>query len=102
MSNLIIILCDFQDWSLRYNPEEPVAPRYDVNAPDLYIPGEAYHLSLPSLKKIRTISMKIKIYLLYFDVLVHYSVIAKYSDIVEHCRYRLKLRLFLCRCTSLK
>ena len=48
---LIIMLCDFQDWSLQYNPEEPVAPRYDVNAPDLYIPGEVYHLTLPSLKK---------------------------------------------------
>ena len=32
----------FQDWSLQYNPEEPVAPRYDVNAPDLYIPGESF------------------------------------------------------------
>lgn len=29
-------------WSLRYNPEEPVAPRYDVNAPDLYIPVMAF------------------------------------------------------------
>jgi len=26
------------DWSMQFNPEEPVAPRYDSNAPDLYIP----------------------------------------------------------------
>lgn len=24
---------------MQYNPEAPVAPRYDTNAPDLYIPG---------------------------------------------------------------
>lgn len=27
-----------QDWSVRYNQEEPVQPRYEINAPDLYIP----------------------------------------------------------------
>jgi len=27
-----------KDWSLKYSPDEPVAPRYDTNAPDLYIP----------------------------------------------------------------
>eukprot|EP00058_Branchiostoma_floridae_P024952 XP_002610442.1 hypothetical protein BRAFLDRAFT_85581 [Branchiostoma floridae] len=26
------------NWSIRYNKEEPVAPRYEINAPDLYIP----------------------------------------------------------------
>jgi len=26
------------DWSVRYNKDEPVQPRYEVNAPDLYIP----------------------------------------------------------------
>nr|XP_027215154.1 LOW QUALITY PROTEIN: protein YIF1B-like [Penaeus vannamei] len=26
------------DWSVRYNQEEPVQPRYEINAPDLYIP----------------------------------------------------------------
>lgn len=30
------------DWSLHYSKEEPVAPRYDVNAPDLYIPVMAF------------------------------------------------------------
>ncbi|XP_041351456.1 protein YIF1B-A-like isoform X2 [Gigantopelta aegis] len=30
------------DWSIRYNQEEPVAPRYEVNAPDLYIPIMAF------------------------------------------------------------
>ncbi|XP_047110270.1 protein YIF1B isoform X1 [Schistocerca piceifrons] len=30
------------DWSIKYEHEEPVAPRYEVNAPDLYIPTMAY------------------------------------------------------------
>uniref|UniRef100_A0A8V5GVP4 Protein YIF1 n=1 Tax=Melopsittacus undulatus TaxID=13146 RepID=A0A8V5GVP4_MELUD len=28
-----------QDWQVRYQQDAPVAPRFDVNAPDLYIPG---------------------------------------------------------------
>lgn len=36
----------FQDWSIHYNQEEPVAPRYEINAPDLYIPGELRMTSL--------------------------------------------------------
>ena len=31
-----------QDWTIRYSQEEPVAPRYEVNAPDLYIPSMAF------------------------------------------------------------
>ena len=30
------------DWTIKYNQEEPVQPKYDVNAPDLYIPSMAY------------------------------------------------------------
>jgi len=30
------------DWTIKYNAEEPVQPKYDVNAPDLYIPSMAY------------------------------------------------------------
>ena len=30
------------DWAIRYNQDEPVQPKYDVNAPDLYIPTMAY------------------------------------------------------------
>uniref|UniRef100_A0A7G3AGQ2 Putative conserved plasma membrane protein n=1 Tax=Lutzomyia longipalpis TaxID=7200 RepID=A0A7G3AGQ2_LUTLO len=30
------------DWSLKYDQDSPVQPRYDVNAPDLYIPTMAY------------------------------------------------------------
>lgn len=30
------------DWSLKYNQEEPVQPKFDVNAPDLYIPFMAF------------------------------------------------------------
>lgn len=31
-----------QDWSLKYDQDNPVQPRYDINAPDLYIPTMAY------------------------------------------------------------
>lgn len=30
------------DWSIKYNQDEPVAPRYELNAPDLYIPVMAF------------------------------------------------------------
>ncbi|KAF0312695.1 Protein YIF1B [Amphibalanus amphitrite] len=30
------------DWSVRYSSEEPIQPRHEVNAPDLYIPAMAF------------------------------------------------------------
>lgn len=30
------------DWSIHYNQDEPIAPRYEINAPDLYIPAMAF------------------------------------------------------------
>ena len=38
-SNDFYLIFFSQDWSIRYNQDEPVAPRYEINAPDLYIPG---------------------------------------------------------------
>ncbi|EDW67646.1 protein YIF1B-A isoform X2 [Drosophila virilis] len=31
-----------KDWSLKYDQEHPVQPRYDINAPDLYLPTMGY------------------------------------------------------------
>lgn len=31
-----------EDWSLKYDKSEPVAPRYEINSPDLYIPTMAF------------------------------------------------------------
>lgn len=31
-----------QDWSIKYEQDGPVQPRYEINAPDLYIPTMAY------------------------------------------------------------
>jgi len=31
-----------KDWAIKYNQDEPVQPKYDVNAPDLYIPCMGY------------------------------------------------------------
>jgi len=39
---LIVFPFAHKDWALRYSEDEPVAPRYDVNAPDLYIPVMAF------------------------------------------------------------
>ncbi|XP_022245482.1 protein YIF1B-like isoform X4 [Limulus polyphemus] len=36
------VIVNEKDWSVHYNQEEPVAPRYDINAPDLYIPSMAF------------------------------------------------------------
>lgn len=32
-----------QDWEVQYQQDTPVAPRFDINAPDLYIPGFTSH-----------------------------------------------------------
>nr|CAG4650375.1 EOG090X0ATU [Sida crystallina] len=41
---LALLLFPFthKDWSVKFNPEEPVQPRDEVNAPDLYIPTMAF------------------------------------------------------------
>lgn len=31
-----------QNWSIKYNKAEPVAPRFEINAPDMYIPSMAF------------------------------------------------------------
>lgn len=44
INKLTIIFFPFSqtDWSLKYDHDNPVQPRYDINAPDLYIPTMAY------------------------------------------------------------
>ncbi|XP_058812257.1 protein YIF1B [Topomyia yanbarensis] len=44
ISKLKLIFFPFsqRDWSLKYDHDNPVQPRYDINAPDLYIPTMAY------------------------------------------------------------
>lgn len=44
MKKLFLLFCPFthKDWSVKFNPNAPVAPRDDVNSPDLYIPCMAY------------------------------------------------------------
>jgi len=41
---LTLVLFPFAntDWSIKYSQDEPVAPRYEINAPDLYIPVMAF------------------------------------------------------------
>jgi len=39
---LIVFPFAHKDWSLKYDNSEPVAPRFEVNAPDLYIPSMAF------------------------------------------------------------
>ena len=42
LSGLLLFPFAQKDWSIKYNQEEPVQPKYDVNAPDLYIPCMGY------------------------------------------------------------
>jgi len=39
---LLVFPFTHQNWSVKYNKTEPVAPRYEINAPDLYIPVMAF------------------------------------------------------------
>ncbi|XP_032240413.1 protein YIF1A isoform X2 [Nematostella vectensis] len=39
---LLLFPFTHKNWAVQYNKEEPVAPRYEVNAPDLYIPVMAF------------------------------------------------------------
>nr|XP_026486717.1 protein YIF1B [Vanessa tameamea] len=39
---LIIFPYTHKEWMVKYDQESPVQPRYDVNAPDLYIPSMGY------------------------------------------------------------
>lgn len=43
-SKLRLLLFPFihNDWSIRYNQDEPVQPRFELNAADLYIPSMAF------------------------------------------------------------
>lgn len=36
----------FQNWSIKFDQDQPVAPRFDENAPDLYIPGMTANILL--------------------------------------------------------
>ena len=36
---MVILMFYQQEWSIKYDQDQPVAPRFDENAPDLYIPG---------------------------------------------------------------
>ncbi|CAH1792899.1 unnamed protein product [Owenia fusiformis] len=39
---LLLFPFTHSDWSIKYSQDEPVAPRYEINAPDLYIPVMAF------------------------------------------------------------
>ena len=39
---LLLFPFSHSDWSVKYAQDEPVQPKFDVNAPDLYIPTMAY------------------------------------------------------------
>ncbi|XP_078728314.1 protein YIF1B-like [Lampetra fluviatilis] len=43
-NKLKVLLCPYthKNWDLRFQKGEPVAPKFDVNAPDLYIPTMAF------------------------------------------------------------
>lgn len=44
LKKLVLLFFPFThtDWSVKYEQDGPVQPRYEINAPDLYIPSMAY------------------------------------------------------------
>ena len=42
VAGLLLFPFSHTDWSIKYSQDEPVQPKYDTNAPDLYIPSMAY------------------------------------------------------------
>ena len=42
LKKLMLLLFPYthQDWSPKYQSDQPIPAREDINAPDLYIPGE--------------------------------------------------------------
>ncbi|KAI1288337.1 Protein YIF1B-B [Halotydeus destructor] len=44
MKKLMLLWFPFaqKDWTMKYNADQPISPRDDLNAPDLYIPAMAY------------------------------------------------------------
>ncbi len=42
LAALLLFPFSHSDWSIRYSQDEPVQPKYDTNAPDLYIPSMSY------------------------------------------------------------
>ena len=39
---LLLFPFSHSDWSIKYSQDEPVQPKFDTNAPDLYIPAMGY------------------------------------------------------------
>ena len=48
LKKLMLLLFPYthRDWSPKYQSEQPIPAREDINAPDLYIPGESHFCSL--------------------------------------------------------
>ena len=42
LAGLLLFPFSHSDWSIKYSQDEPVQPKYDTNAPDLYIPAMGY------------------------------------------------------------
>ena len=51
LKKLSILLFPFvhKDWTVHYQQTEPIAPRLEINAPDLYIPGRSKAKIFPRL-----------------------------------------------------
>lgn len=104
---LLIFPFAHSDWSLRYNKDEPVQPRYDINAPDLYIPVMAFvtyillaglvlgtqsrfspeHLGLTASTAFAWTIIELLILLLTMYIL-NVSTDLKYLDLLAYCGYK--------------
>lgn len=104
---LLIFPFAHSDWSLRYSKDEPVQPRYDVNAPDLYIPVMAFvtyillagvvlgtqsrfspeHLGLTASTAFAWTVVELVVLLITMYIL-NVSTDLKYLDMLAYCGYK--------------
>lgn len=95
------------DWSIKFNQDQPVAPRDDINAPDLYIPSMAfvtyiliagvvlgtYNKFTPEQLGIQTSSalvwLILELLILNLSLyIMNLKTDLKYLDIVAYCGYK--------------
>lgn len=95
------------DWSIKFNQDQPVAPRDDINAPDLYIPSMAfvtyiliagvvlgtYNKFTPEQLGIQTSSalvwLILELLILNMSLyIMNLKTDLKYLDIVAYCGYK--------------
>jgi hypothetical protein len=104
---LLLFPYTHRDWSVHHSQEDPVAPRYEINAPDLYIPIMAFvtyilvaglvlgtqgrfspeQLGVQATSALVWLIIELVAFLLSLYVL-NLNTSLKYLDIIAYCGYK--------------